>query len=155
AASCGTGCPGTFSFTIDELGVSHVQDGTLIISSANASGRPGGGQQVRLPLVLLPPFDVTNPLPGATLTSPAVIAFRYPSATRVLLRITDAQLHVLGRRVVSATCIGRCPKDVEYSNHVHFSVAGVQRGYVVVSPLHVNPNRGGQVVEIPVTLNGG
>jgi len=155
SASCGTGCPGTFSFTIDELGVSHIQHGTLVISSGNASGLPGGGQQVRLPLVLVPPFDVINPLPGAALTSPAVIAFRYPIATRVLIRITDAKLHVLGRRVVTADCIGPCPKDVSYSNHVHFSVAGLQNGYVVVSPLHMNPDRGGQVVEIPVTLNGG
>ena len=52
SASCGTGCPGTFSFTIDELGVSHKQRGTLVISSANASGLPGGGQHLRLPLVL-------------------------------------------------------------------------------------------------------
>jgi Sporulation and spore germination/Immunoglobulin-like domain of bacterial spore germination len=155
SASCGTGCPGTFSFTIDEIGVSHIQRGTLVVSSANASGLPGGGQHVRVPLVLVPPFDVINPLPGATITSPAVIAFRYPIATHVLIRITDAQLHVVGRRVVTADCIGPCPKDVAYSNHVHFAVAGLQRGYVVVSPLHMNPDRGGQVVEIPVTLNGG
>ena len=155
SASCGTGCPGTFSFQIDELGVSSAQNGTLVISSANASGKPGGGQSVRLPLRLLPPYDVTSPKPGATLTSPAVIAFRYPSTPRVLLRIYDAQLHLLGRRVVSADCIGRCPAGVEYSNHVHFSVAGLQQGYVIVSPVHVNPATGGQVVEIPVTLNGG
>ncbi len=155
SASCGTGCPGTFSFTIDELGISHVERGTLVISSANASGLAGGGQHLRLPLVLMPPFDITTPLPGATLSSPALIAFRYPIATRVLIRITDAQLHVLGRRVVTADCFGACPKDVEYANHVRFSVAGLQRGYVVVSPLHQNPDRGGQVVEIPVTLNGG
>lgn len=155
SASCGTGCPGTFSFTIDELGISHRQPGTLVISSANASGLPGGGQHLRLPLVLEPPFDVTSPLPGAALTSPAEIVFRYPIATRVLIRITDAQLHVLGRRVVTAACIGACPEDVAYGNHVHFSVAGLQPGYVVVSPLHQNPDRGGQVVEIPVTLDGG
>ena len=90
-----------------------------------------------------------------TLTSPAVIAFRYPSTPRVLLRIVDAHLHVLARRVVSADCIGACPAGVEFSNHVHFSVAGLQPGYVVISPVHVNPATGGQVVEIPVTLNGG
>ncbi len=155
SASCGTGCPGTFSFQIDELGVSSVQDGTLVISSATASGKPGGGQSVRLPLRLLPPYDVTSPRPGATLTSPAVIAFRYPSTPRVLLRIVDAHLHVLARRVVSADCIGACPAGVEFANHVHFSVAGLQPGYVVISPVHVNPATGGQVVEIPVTLNGG
>jgi hypothetical protein len=155
SASCGTGCPGTFSFQIAEVGVSYPQSGTLVISSANASGLPGGGQTVRLPLRLMPPYDVTSPKPGATLTSPAVIAFRYASTTRVLLRIYDAHLPLLGRRVVSADCVGRCPADVEYSNHVHFSVAGLQPGLVVVSPLHVNPDVGGQVVEIPVTLNGG
>jgi hypothetical protein len=156
SASCGTGCPGTFSFQIDELGVSSAQNGTLVISSANASGKPGGGQSVRLPLRLLPPYDVTSPKPGATLTSPALIAFRYPSTSRVLLRIYDAQLHLLGRRVVTAPCVGHChPTDAEYSTHIHFSVAGLQQGYVIVSPVHVNPATGGQVVEIPVTLNGG
>jgi hypothetical protein len=155
AASCGTGCAGTFSFTIDDLGVSTIQAGTLVISSANASGRPGGSRSVRLPLHLVPPFDVTSPRPGATLTSPTVIAFRYPTAGQVVLRIFDAHLHLLGRRVVSASCIGPCPKDVEYTNHVHFSVAGLQQGYVEISPLHPTPNAPGQVVEIPVALNGG
>lgn len=147
AASCGTGCAGTFSFTMPELGVASDQRGTLLIR--------GGGQVVRLPLRLVPPFDVTTPRPGATLTSPTVIAFRYPSAGQVVLRIFDAHRHLLGRRVVSATCIGPCPRDVEYTNHVHFSIAGLQQGYVVISPLHPKPHTPGQVVEIPVALNGG
>jgi hypothetical protein len=147
AASCGTGCAGRFSFSIPELGVSSDQTGTLVIT--------GGRQVLRLPLRLMPPFDVTSPRPGATLTSPAVIAFRYPIAGQVVLRIFDAHRHLLGRRVVSASCIGPCPKDVEYSNHVRFSVAGLQQGYVVISPLHPTPNATGQVVEIPVALNGG
>ena len=147
AASCGTGCAGTFSFTIPGLGVSSDQPGTLVIT--------GGGHVVRLPLHLVPPFDVTLPRPGATLTSPTVIAFRYPSAGQVVLRIFDAHFHLLGRRVVSAICIGPCPRDVEYRNHVHFSVAGLQRGYVEISPLHPKPHASGQVVEIPVALNGG
>lgn len=155
SASCGTGCPGTFSFQIPELGVSTIQRGTLVISSANASGKPGGGQTMRLPLVLMPPYDVTSPKPGATITSPVVVAIRYPSTSQVLLRIFDAKFHLIGRRVISADCIGPCPADTEYSNHVHFSVAGLQQGYVVVSPLHADPNASGQVIEIPVTLNGG
>ncbi|MEP6640684.1 MAG: Gmad2 immunoglobulin-like domain-containing protein, partial [Gaiellales bacterium] len=128
SASCGTGCPGTFSFQLPELGVSTIQQGTLVISGGDASGQPGGGQTLRLPLRLVPPFDVTSPRPGATLTSPAIIALRYPSATRVLLRVFDAHFHLLGRRVISADCIGPCPPNGEYSNHVHFSVAGLQRG---------------------------
>jgi hypothetical protein len=156
SASCGTGCPGTFSFTIDELGVSHKQHGTLVISGANASGLPGGGQHVRLPLVLEPPFDITSPLPGATLTSPATIAVRDAISDRVLIRIADAQLHILARKVVQNGCVG-CFGAAPAPFHVRlpFSVAGLQPGYVVISPLHMNPNRGGQVVEIPVTLNGG
>lgn len=157
SASCGTGCPGTFSFTLDELGVSHIQHGTLVISSANASGLPGGGQQVRLPLVLLPPFNVTSPLPGATLTSPATIAVNEGVAGDVLVRIADAQLHILARTVVHDDCVSCFGSEMgpAFRVRVSFSVAGLQPGYVVVSPLHQNPNRGGQVVEIPVTLNGG
>lgn len=155
SASCGTGCPGTFSFQIAELGVSATQRGTLVISSANASGRPGGGQTVRLPLVLMPPYDVINPAPGSTLTSPVAVAIRDPSTTRVLLRIFDAKLHLLARRVVSTDCGANCSPGFTFTNHLHFSVAGLQQGYVVVSPLHVNPNDSGRVVEIPVTLNGG
>ena len=157
SASCGTGCPGTFSFTIDELGVSHIQRGTLVISSANASGLPGGGQHLRLPLVLVPPFDVTSPLPGATLTSPATIVVKQGVASEVLIRIADAQLHILARRVVHDGCVG-CPGPTmgpAFRIRLPFSVAGLQNGYVVVSPLHQDPSRGGQVVEIPVTLNGG
>lgn len=156
SASCRTGCPGTFSFTIDELGVSHKQRGTLVISSANASGLPGGGEHVRLPLVLEPPFDVTSPLPGATLTSPATIVVREAISDRMLVRIADAHLHILARKVVQTGCVG-CFGAAPGPFHVRlpFSVAGLQPGYVVVSPLHLNPNRGGQVVEIPVTLNGG
>ncbi len=156
-ASCGTGCPGTFSFTIDELGVSHIQDGTLVISSANASGLPGGGEHLRLPLVLLPPFNVTSPQPGATLTSPATIAVNSASVDHVLIRVVDAQLHVLARKVVVDSCQACFGSELPPPFHVHltFSVAGLQQGYVIVSPVHVNPSRGGQVVEIPVTLNGG
>ncbi|HEY3763679.1 MAG TPA: Gmad2 immunoglobulin-like domain-containing protein, partial [Gaiellales bacterium] len=150
AASCGTGCPGTFSFTIDELGISHIQDGTLVISSANASGLPDGGEHLRLPLVLLPPFNVTSPQPGATLTTPATIAVSESSAPVVLVRIVDAQLHVLARRVVHDACAG-CYGRIGTQSRVRlpFSVAGLQQGYVIVSPLHVTPNSGGQVVEIP------
>jgi len=157
SASCGTGCPGTFSFTIDELGVSHIEHGTLVISSGNASGLPGGGQQVRLPLVLLPPFNVTSPLPGATLTSPATIAVNQGVASDVLVRIADTRLHILARTVVHDTCVGCFGRAMgpAFRIRLPFSVAGLQQGYVVVSPLHQNPNRGGQVVEIPVTLNGG
>jgi Sporulation and spore germination/Immunoglobulin-like domain of bacterial spore germination len=154
SASCGTGCPGTFSFQIPELGVSSIQNGTLVISGANASGQPGGGQSVRLPLRLMPPYDVTSPKPGATLTSPAVIAVRDPTTTQVLLRIFDAHLHLLARRVVNAGCAG-CYGGVNFRSHLSFSVAGLQQGYVVVSPLHADPNASGQVIEIPVTLNGG
>ena len=155
SASCGTGCPGMFSFTIPEIGVSSMQPGTIVISSAGASGQPGGGQQVRLPVELVPPFDVTTPRPGATLTNPARIAVRYPSTPRVLLRIFDARFHLLGRRVVSMTCTGPCPAGVTYTNHVHFSAAGLEQGYVVVSPVHPKADASGEVVEIPVTLNGG
>jgi hypothetical protein len=155
SASCGTGCPGTFSFTIPEAGITYTQPGMLVISSAGGSGRPAGGEQVRLPLVLVPPFDVTSPRPGATLTNPALIAVRYPSTSRVLLRVFDAHFHLLGHRVVSMSCIGPCRPDVLYANHVHFSAAGLGRGYVVVSPANPNGDASDEVVEIPVTLNGG
>jgi hypothetical protein len=154
SASCGTGCPGTFSFEIDEVGVSHDQPGTLVISSANASGRPAGGQTVRVPLSLVAPTDVTLPAPNATLTSPATISFRHPIAGRVSVRVYDAHFHVLGRRTVTATCFGRCA-TVLYTVHIPFVASGLEQGYVVVSPLHRDPNATGQVVEIPVTLNGG
>jgi sporulation and spore germination protein/immunoglobulin-like protein involved in spore germination len=157
SASCGTGCPGTFSFPFDEIGVSRIQRGTLVVSSANASGLPGGGEHVRVPLVLLPPFDVTSPLPGATLTSPATIAVNQGVAGDVLIRIADSHLHILARKVVHDVCVG-CPGRAmgpAFRIHLPFSVAGLQNGYVVVSPLHMNRDRGGQVVEIPVTLNGG
>ncbi|HEY2868427.1 MAG TPA: Gmad2 immunoglobulin-like domain-containing protein [Gaiellales bacterium] len=155
SASCGTGCPGTFSFSIPEIGVSYVQPGTLVISSAGASGRPEGGEHVRLPLVLVPPFDVTTPKPGATLTNPALIAVRGPSSARVLLRIFDAHFNLLGHRVVNMACSGPCTSDATYTNHVRFSAPGLEQGYVVVSPAHGKGDEAGQVVEIPVTLNGG
>ena len=74
----------------------------------------------------------------------------------MLVRIADAHLHILARKVVQTGCVG-CFGAAPGPFHVRlpFSVAGLQPGYVVVSPLHLNPNRGGQVVEIPVTLNGG
>jgi Immunoglobulin-like domain of bacterial spore germination len=157
SASCGTGCPGTFAFTLDELGVSHIQRGMLVISSANASGLPGGGRQVRLPLVLMPPFNVTSPMPGATLASPATIAVNQGVAGDVLIRIADAHLRILARKVVHDDCVSCFGSEMgpAFRVSLSFSVAGLQPGYVVVSPLHQNPNRGGQVVEIPVTLNGG
>jgi Sporulation and spore germination/Immunoglobulin-like domain of bacterial spore germination len=156
SASCGTGCPGTFSFQIPEIGVSHRQAGTLVISAANASGQPGGGRQFRLPLVLVPRFDVARPLPGATLTSPATIAFGAAPQGDVLVRIFDAKLHLLARRVVDTTCQSCSEIAVNtFTEHLPFSVAGLQQGYVVISPLHVNPNASGRVVEIPVALNGG
>jgi hypothetical protein len=154
SASCGTGCPGTFSFEIPELGVAHDQPGTLVISSGNASGQPGGGQTVRLPLLLVAPTDVILPAPNATLTSPAAISFRHPIAGRVSVRVYDAHFHVLGRRTVTATCFGRCA-TVLYTVHIPFVASGLEQGYVVVTPLHRDPNASGQVVEIPVTLNGG
>jgi hypothetical protein len=147
AASCGTGCAGTFAFTIDELGVSSAQMGTLVIT--------GGGQVLRLPLRLVPPFDVTRPVAGAPLNSPAVISFRQPTASRVLVRVFASPHKLLGRRVVVvAPCFGRCER-VPYTARIPFSVAGLQQGYVVISPLHPIPNATGQVVEIPVALNGG
>ncbi len=156
SASCGTGCPGTFSFQIPEIGVSHRQAGTLVISAANASGRPGGGQQFRLPLVLVPRFDVSRPLPGAALTSPATISFRAAPQGDVLVRIFDAKAHLLARHVVDTTCRSCSEIAVNpFTAHLAFSVAGLQPGYVVISPLHLNPNASGRVVEIPVTLNGG
>jgi hypothetical protein len=158
SASCGTGCPGTFSFQIAETGVSSDQPATLVISSANASGKPGGGRSVRLPLTLLPPFDVTSPTPGATLTSPATIAVAGGGVSdHVLIRIIDARLHVLARKVVVDVCKACVGVEVPAPFRVRlpFSVAGLQQGYVVISPLHLNQDRGGQVVEIPITLNGG
>jgi hypothetical protein len=146
-ASCGTGCAGTFSFTIDELGVSSIQAGTLVIM--------GGGQVLRLPLHLVPAFDVTRPVAGAPLNSPAVISFRQPTASQVLVRVFASPHKLLGRRVVVVPpCFGRCER-VPYTVRIPFSVAGLQQGYVVISPLHPTPNATGQVVEIPVALNGG
>jgi len=154
AASCGTGCAGTFSFSIPELGVSSDQTGTLVIT--------GGGQVLRLPLRLVPRYNVLAPAPRATLTSPATIAFTTPIGRReqkVLVRIVDAKFRVLDRRVIT---ISACPAGtrcfvVPGPDHaaVRFSVAGLQQGYVVISPLHPTPNATGQVVEIPVALNGG
>jgi hypothetical protein len=154
SASCGTGCPGTFSFQVPELGISHTQMGTLVISAANASGLPSGGQSVRLPLRLVPPFDVTSPLPGSTLTSPAVVAFRQPVTSRVLVRVYDSKFHALGSRVVHASCFGRCG-SVLYTAHIPFAAAGLQTGYIVLSPLPKRGDDSSEVVEIPVTLNGG
>jgi hypothetical protein len=154
AASCGTGCAGTFSFTIPELGVSSYQTGTLVIR--------GGGQVLRLPLRLVPRYNVRSPLQGTTLTSPATIAFTTPighEAQKVLVRILDAKFRVLDRRVVE---IAGCPVNGKClmlpgprRATLHFSIAGLQQGYVVISPLHPTPNAPGQVVEIPVALNGG
>ncbi len=143
SASCGTGCSGTFSFQIPELQISHSQAGTLVISAANASGQPGGGPPYRLPLVLVPPFDVSSPLPGATLTSPARITFTHPIATPVVLKIYDAKFHVLTRRVVRASCGASCPPGYDYTTRVAFSVAGLQQGYVVLRPsTPIPPPRG-------------
>jgi Sporulation and spore germination/Immunoglobulin-like domain of bacterial spore germination len=154
AASCATGCAGTFSFTIPELGVSSDQRGTLVIS--------GGGQALRLPLHLVPRYDVLAPLPQATLTSPAAIAFTTQivhGKQKVLVRILDAKLHVLATRVIQ---VAGCPVGAHCfvvpgtdRATLHFSVAGLQRGEVVISPLHPKPHVSGQVVEIPVALNGG
>jgi Sporulation and spore germination/Immunoglobulin-like domain of bacterial spore germination len=154
AASCGTGCAGTFAFTIDELGVSSAQMGTLVIR--------GGGQVLRLPLRLVPRYNVLTPAPRETLTSPAMIAFTTGIGHReqmVLVRILDAKFRVLARRVVE---IAGCPVNGKClvlpgprRTTLHFSIAGLQQGYVVVSPLHPTPNATGQVVEIPVALNGG
>jgi Sporulation and spore germination/Immunoglobulin-like domain of bacterial spore germination len=146
AASCGTGCAGTFAFTIDELGVSSAQMGTLVIR--------GGGQVLRLPLRLIPPFDVTRPVAGAPLNSPAVISFRPLIASQVVVRIFDSHHKLLGRRVAPAACYGRCRPPL-YTVRIPFSVAGLQQGTVVISPLHPMRNATGQVVEIPVALNGG
>jgi hypothetical protein len=147
AASCGTGCAGTFTFTIPELGVSSDQPGTLVIR--------GGGQVLRLPLHLISPFDVTRPVAGGPLNSPAVVSFRQPTASRVLVRVFAPPHKLVGRRVVVVTpCFGRCER-VLYTVRIPFSIAGLQQGYVVISPLHPKPNAPGQVVEIPVALNGG
>jgi hypothetical protein len=121
--------------------------GTLVIR--------GGGQVLRLPLRLVPPFDVTRPVGGAPLNSPAVISFRQPTASQVLVRVFASPHKLLGRRVVVVSpCFGRCER-VPYTVRIPFSVAGLQQGYVVISPLHPVPNATGQVVEIPVALNGG
>jgi hypothetical protein len=84
-----------------------------------------------------------------------VISFRQPTASRVLVRVFASPHKLLGRRVVVvAPCFGRCER-VPYTARIPFSVAGLQQGYVVISPLHPIPNATGQVVEIPVALNGG
>jgi hypothetical protein len=146
AASCGTGCAGPFSFTIDDLGVSSDQPGTLVIR--------GGDRSMRLPLRLVPQFDVTRPVAGAPLNSPAVISFRASIGPKVVVRVFDSHHKLLGRRVVVvAPCFGpRC--ELSHTVRVPFSIAGLQQGYVVISPLHPT-NATGQVVEIPVALNGG
>ena len=143
--------PGTFSFTIPELGVSSDQPGTLVIT--------GGGQVLRLPLRLVPRYNVLAPVPRATLTSPATIAFTTPIRRRgsEVLGALDAKFHVLGRRVVESppATAGAQPRCHSAPATLHFSIAGLQQGYVVISPLHPAPNATGQVVEIPVALNGG
>jgi Sporulation and spore germination/Immunoglobulin-like domain of bacterial spore germination len=153
-SACGTVCRGAFSFTIADLGVVRAQRGTLLIGDTNVIGDRHPGPVLRLPVRLLPAFDVTRPTAGATLSNPAVISFRQPLAPRVVVRVLDSHLHVLGRRVVTAACYGRCG-SVLYTVRVPFSVAGLEQGYVKISPLHPKPHTPGQVVEIPVALNGG
>lgn len=146
AASCGTGCAGKFSFTIRDLGVSSDQRGTLVIR--------GGGQVARLPLRLFAPFDVTRPVAGAPLSSPAVISFRHPIAAPVVVRVFDSHHRLLGRRVVADACVARCQPAL-YTVRIPFSIAGLQQGYVEISPLHPRSIAPGRIVRIPVALNGG
>lgn len=148
SASCGTGCAGAFSFEIPELGVSHAQPGTLVVTDSDPSGIPSKTIVVRVPVRLQPLIDVSQPLPGATITSPVAVTFTARAAGAVLIRVMDARFHELGRKVVQLGVYGPC-----CGTHVAFSATGVEPGYVVVSPVHHSSTSA--VVEIPVTLNGG
>jgi hypothetical protein len=154
SSSCGTGCPGTFTFSVDELGISRDQTGTLIVSGGNASGLPGRGASVRVPLRMIAPYDVSTPADGATITSPAVVSFRHPASSRVLVRVFDSHFRVLGRKSVQASCFGRC-SSVRYTARVPFEAAELQTGYIVLSPDRPRGDDSSLVVEIPVTLNAG
>ncbi len=137
AASCGTGCAGTFTFTIPELGVSSDQPGTLVIR--------GGGQVLRLPLRLVPRHSTSrSPRPGATLTSPTVIAFRYPIAARWCCGSSMRTAICSGAVVVSASCYRALSKGCRYRPRPLLDrrpPAGLRRDLPACTPSPTRPAR--------------
>ncbi len=72
----------------------------------------------------------------------------------MVVRLFDSHHRLLGRRVVADACVARCQPAL-YTVRIPFSIAGLQQGYVEISPLNRRSIQPGQVVEIPVALNGG
>ena len=125
---------------------------TLLVSPTPVASPPPSASPV--PTVVptdLPPITVSQPIPGAEISSPVVIAGTADvfEAT-VSLRILDAAHHVLARDFTTATCGTGCRGDYETS--VSFDVDEAQDGTVEV--WWDSPKDGSRqdVVSIPVTL---
>ncbi len=155
SSGCSAACLGSFSLPIDQLEVSRWGNGTLEVVVHPAGGGPP--VTLREPVLLRPTFNVRTPAEGATLTSPVGIrvSFVLPHGGPVRVGLYDAGFHLLAKRVIYG-----CPENGKCLStfvglHLAFRVAGVQSGYLVFTPL---PGSGGDehdILEVPVTLNGG
>jgi Sporulation and spore germination len=161
SSGCSRACLGTFSLSVDQLESPRSGPGAIEVIVHPA----GGGQPITLrePVLLRPTFDVLSPGEGATLTSPASVAFYsgLPHGGPLRVALYDATFHLLAKQIVRPPTRSPCPPNVQCqlagaaTVRFAFRVAGIQPGYLVFTPL---PGSGGDqhdILEVPVTLNGG
>ena len=161
SSGCSRACLGSFTLPIDQLETPRAGPGTLEVVVHPAGG--GSPVTLREPVLLRPTFSVVSPAEGATLTSPASVRFYSGLAHGGVLRVAlyDSTFHLLAKQIVRPPTITPCPPNVQCqldepaTVHLAFQVAGIQHGYLVFKPL---PGSGGDehdILEMPVTLNGG
>jgi hypothetical protein len=154
----------SFSFPIDQLETPRWQQGTLVVTGSAVSTNLGTGAapNLRMPVFLRPAFDVLTPAQGASLTSPATVRFgSILTGVPVQVSLYDDGFNLLTRRIVTVPLTGACsvlgPCQVKELATValHFPVAGVQSGYLVLKANRNSAYYQRYILEVPVTLNGG
>ncbi|MBA3690553.1 MAG: Gmad2 immunoglobulin-like domain-containing protein [Actinobacteria bacterium] len=102
----------------------------------------------------LGPIEVTEPAPGATVTSPVTISGTADvfEAT-VSIRIVDGVNNVIAETFATATCGTGCRGD--YSIEVPYSVNTEQRGLIEVFEISAEDGSRINSVRVPVTLTPG
>lgn len=114
-------------------------------------------------MLLRPTFNVVSPAEGETLTSPATILFYsgLPHGGPLRVALYDSTFHLLAKQIVRPPTITPCPPNVQCqldeaaTVQLAFRVAGVQPGYLVFTPLAGSGGDQHDILEMPVTLNGG